>query len=52
LQPGIITPPARKVTFAATLTSADIVVVALYVVEVTPPDKANELIVEGVVVLW
>ena len=47
LQPAIFTPPALKVTFAATLTSALIVVAVRNTAEVTPPDKAKELKVEG-----
>ena len=47
LQPEIITPLALKVTFDATLTSAEIVVVDLYTAELPPPLNPNELKVEG-----
>ena len=51
LQPGIIKPPALKVTFDATLTSAEIVVLDPYTAELPPPLRPNELKEDGVEVL-
>jgi hypothetical protein len=46
LHPGITTPPALKVTFEATVTSALIVDAFLYTAVVAPPVIPNELKLE------